>query len=505
LTASRLRLRRRALTDEHRRALSLAAFVVLLVVCVVGLIGFRGDENVGAIALIMLLPPLAATGAGPVAAGGAAIASGLAFNFFFTRPYHSPTIESTASIAAFVVYLAVAISASVVFARLREARALANRRAADATLMQALTIELIQNAEASVTLRSALVQLCETLELRGVCLLTAAGPGQLVARAGEAEQAERVAHDLLDGEQQVGRVVALREPGKPAAFPIRTTDTAFGFVVADPGERALGPDREKFLESFTGVVALALTRARLGEERVRRLALEETDKLRTVLLQSVSHDLRTPLTTIKATATALRDDQLEPARRLQLLADVEQETDRLSHLVTNLLDLSRIESGTLQLERERVPLDDLVDDAIAGSRQELGPDRVQIELPAQVVVLDVDETLIRQVLVNLLQNAARYAPNGGPIRVEASVGNGSVEIRVVDHGPGVPEPERLRIFEPYKRSRPGVRGPGSGLGLAISRGFVAAHGGTLDIETTPGGGATFVVKLPSAREQPVGA
>jgi two-component system sensor histidine kinase KdpD len=109
------------------------------------------------------------------------------------------------------------------------------------------------------------------------------------------------------------------------------------------------------------------------------------------------------------------------------------------------------------------------------------------------------------VLVNLLQNAARYAPGNGPIRVEATSVPDGVEIRVIDHGPGVPEPERLRIFEPYKRSRPGVRGAGSGLGLAISRGFVAAHGGTLEVETTPGGGATFVVTLPSAKGQRVGA
>ena len=145
------------LTDDQRRLLSLAAFVVLLVVCVVCLLPFREDENVGAIALVMLLPPLAATGAGPVAAGGAAIVSGLAFNFFFTRPYHSPQIESTASIAAFVVYLVIAVGGGVVVARLREAQKLVSRRAADATLLQALTVELIQNAEAGVTLRSVAI------------------------------------------------------------------------------------------------------------------------------------------------------------------------------------------------------------------------------------------------------------------------------------------------------------------------------------------------------------
>lgn len=507
MIGSRLWRRGHALTDEQRRLLSLAAFVLLLVVCVVGLLPFRKDENVGAIALIMLLPPLAATGAGPVAAGRAAIVSGLAFNFFFTQPYHSPVIESAASIAAFVVYLAIAVTGGVVLARLQEAQKLAGRRAADATLLQALTVELIQNAEASVTLRSALVQLTDTLGLRGVCLLTVAGPDQLLARAGESDDAERLAQQLVESgaAHPAGRLVALREPGQPAAFPITTIDTAFGFVVADPGTRNLGPDREKFLESFTGVVALALTRARLSDERVRRLALEETDHLRTVLLQSVSHDLRTPLTTIKATAATLRDGDIDPDRRRQLLADVEQEVDRLSHLVTNLLDLSRIESGSLQLERQPVPLDDLVDDAIAAAGQTAEPGRLEVDLPPGGVVLDADETLLRQVLVNLLENASRYAPDSGPVQIQASENADSVEIRVVDHGPGVPEPERPRIFEPYNRARPGLRGNGSGLGLAISRGFVVAHGGSLGVKTTPGGGATFVVTLPRAQGQPVGA
>jgi two-component system sensor histidine kinase KdpD len=500
--AGRLRRGLFRLDRRHRQLASLVAFAVLLVICVLALLPFRADENVGAIALTMLLPPLAATGAGPVAAGAAALVSGLVFNFFFTHPYHSPKISSTASVAAFIVYLVIALAGAVIVARLRSARALADRRAADATLLQALTIELIQNAEASVTLRSALVQLTDALGLRGVCLLTVEGPEQIVAEAGQADEAVRTARQLLDrGRGSAGRVVALREPGKPAAFPITTIDTAFGFVVADPGPTSLGIDRERFLESFTGVVALALTRARLGEERLRRRALEETDHLRTVLLQSVSHDLRTPLTAIKATASSLRTDALSPEHRDEMLAAMEQEVDRLSHFIANLLDLSRIESGALRLDRHPVPLDDLVDDAIAAAGPFVAPDRVEVDLPEDLVVLDADETLLRQVLVNLLQNAARYASGSGPFRVEASPRDGDLEVRVVDHGPGVPEPERMRIFEPYNRARPGLRGRGSGLGLAISRGFVAAHGGTLAIETTPGGGATFVVTLPLTRQE----
>ena len=243
------------------------------------------------------------------------VVSGLAFNFFFTQPYHSPQIESTATIAAFVVYLAVAITGGVLVARLREARELASRRAADATLLQALTVELIRNAEAAVTLRSALVQLCDSLGLRGVCLLTVAGADQLVARAGESDDAERVARDLLGRLVAApGRLVALREPRQARGVPDH--DAGHGVRVRrrrPGGARASGADREKFLESFTGVVALALTRARLGEERVRRRALEETDRLRTVLLQSVSHDLRTPLTAIKATAAALQTETSRPS------------------------------------------------------------------------------------------------------------------------------------------------------------------------------------------------
>ena len=483
--------------ERRRRAVSLMAFAVLLVLCVLVLLPFRKDENVAAIALVMLLPPLAATGAGPVAAGLAAIVSGLAFNFFFTHPYHSPHIESTASVAAFVIYLAIAIGAAVIVARLREARALADRRAADATLLQALTVELIQNTEAAVTLRSALVQLAESLALHGVCLMTVPGPDQLVARAGDADASERLAQRLVGEGRVAAQLVVLREPGKPAAFPIRTADTAFGFVVAEPGMPELGFDRERFLESFTGVVALALTRARLAEERLRRRTLEETDQLRTVLLQSVSHDLRTPLTAIKAAAASLSGDTLPPSRRAELLAGIETEVDRLSHLVTNLLDLSRIESGSLQLDRQAVPLDDLVDDAVEAAG---AGGAVELDLPDHLVVLDADETLLRQVLVNLLENAARYAPDS-PVRIEAREHGATVAIRIVDRGPGIPEPERARIFEPYSRARPELRGRGSGLGLAISRGFVAAHGGTLDVETTPGGGATFVIRMPISREQ----
>lgn len=497
LATARTRLAR--LDPRYRLVAAVTGWVVLLGVWVLVLLPFRGDENVGAIALAMLLPPLIATGSGPVAAGVAALGTGLAFNFFFTRPYNSPQISSSASIAAFVVYVTVALILAVLAARVREARALADRRARDATLLQSLTVEMIRNAQLVPTLRSGLVELVGALGLRGATLRARAGETVAVASAGDVTEAERVGVLTEDAPGGSPALVTLRAADGPVAFPIVAIGTAFGFLVVDPGGTSLDEDRQRVLESFAGVVALALARARLAEEGVRRRTLEETHRLRTVLLQSVSHDLRTPLTAIKAIASTLLDTDPPLDRRRELLGHVEAEADRLERLVSNLLDLSRIESGTLAPKRELVPVDELVADAVAAAGHALGDAvRVEIALADDLPPVTIDETMVRQVLVNLLVNAARHAGGSPSIRLEG-VGRGTtIELRVIDHGIGIPEAERHRIFEPYQRLRPGDRN-GSGLGLVIGRGFAEANGGSLQVAPTPGGGATFVVTLPLER------
>jgi two-component system sensor histidine kinase KdpD len=246
------------------------------------------------------------------------------------------------------------------------------------------------------------------------------------------------------------------------------------------------------------VIALALGRAELEEEGIRRRALEETDKLRTALLQSVSHDLRTPLTAIKASASALRQTELGADERDAALADVEDEADRLARLVGNLLDLSRIESGSLELRRSTVPMDELVFGAIEAAASRTQGHVVEASVPDGATVVTTDEPMIRQVLANLLENAAQHDRGAQPIRVEASLHPRRLELRVIDHGVGVPEAERQRIFEPYQRLKQGTqRKAGTGLGLVICKGFVEALGGTIRLETTAGGGATFVVSVPT--------
>jgi two-component system sensor histidine kinase KdpD len=223
---------------------------------------------------------------------------------------------------------------------------------------------------------------------------------------------------------------------------------------------------------------------------------ERSDALYRALLYSISHDLRTPLTAITTIAATLRSSDVEKRLGDAMLTDLEGQADRLVRLLSNLLDASRVEAGALRPSLLWVSVDDLCRSAVADARGSLGGRLVAIELEPQPGPVEVDETMIRQALVNLLENAAHHDP--GPLELRAARAGGSLEIRVIDHGPGVPEAERRRIFEAFERLREhgGERLRGTGLGLAIARGFLEAHRGDVRVEPTSGGGATFVVSLP---------
>jgi two-component system sensor histidine kinase KdpD len=464
----------------------------LISLSVVCLLPFRDRLDPGTVALIMLIPPVAAATGGLWLGIGAAAVSAGAFNFFFTKPYDSLRIESSASIAAFVVYMFMAVTLSILAARLRDARRLANRRARNASLLGGLAVEMIRQRNLEPPLRSALHDLVEALELRGAHLEVTNALGERV----EVDNGEAVEARALVPREPTRAPVVLREQGGPALVPIATGDATYGYLSVDPGRNhELGADDHRVLDSFAGIVALAAARSDIEEQAVRRRSLEETDRLRRALLHSVSHDLRTPLTAIRTIAAALRGTDVDPDERDAMLTDVEHEAGRLTRLVTNLLEVSRVESGALRPSRMPVPVEELCRAAVDDARMALGDHVVEIDVEPHLPPVDVDETMLRQVLVNLLENAASHDP--GPLKLRALRAGRRLELRVIDHGPGVPEAERQRIFEAFQRlrSRSGVRDRGTGLGLAIARGFVEANGGTIRVETTLGGGATFVVSL----------
>lgn len=275
---------------------------------------------------------------------------------------------------------------------------------------------------------------------------------------------------------------------------------AIGTLVARESERRrVAEQRAEALrllnEQYERVLA---EREQLREESTRLAVLEQVDAQRAALLRSVSHDLRTPLAAIKAVASDLREqDGYDETTRADLLDLVIEETERLDRIVGNLLSMSRIEAGALQPERQAVALDELAADCVRRLRRIFKAVRVELTFPDDLPLADADYSQIDQVVTNLLENAARYAPPKSVVRVRGrAVPPDRVTISVEDEGPGIPRHERDRAFTPFERGRGST---GTGVGLAICRAVVDAHGGTIDVEDGRSGGARFVVTLPVHR------
>ncbi len=224
----------------------------------------------------------------------------------------------------------------------------------------------------------------------------------------------------------------------------------------------------------------------------------ERQELRNVLLSSVSHDLRTPLAVITGSATALQERrELDPATRAELLETIRDEADHLNRLVGNLLDMTRLESGGLAIQREWLPLEEVVGSALERAQRLLGNRTIQVDLARDLPLVPVDPVLLEQALFNLLDNAARYTPAASPLQVRASYTGGTVDLCVADRGPGVPAGSESQVFDKFYRAPGNARGGGTGLGLAIVRGIAQAHGGTATVHNRAEGGAEFTITLPA--------
>src|SRR5690606_31479480 len=256
----------------------------------------------------------------------------------------------------------------------------------------------------------------------------------------------------------------------------------------------------RVLGAFAAQAAVVLDHRRLREEADRARALAEGNRIRTALLAAVSHDLRTPLAGIKASVSSLRSPDVvwSPEDRAELLESIEDGADRLDHLVGNLLDMSRLHTGTVTPLIREIDLDEVVPMALGGVPE----GEVALDIPETLPMVAVDPGLLERTMANLVEDAVKYSPAGTPVLVAASALGDRVEVRVVDRGPGVPDQAKARIFEPFQRYGDAPRGAGVGLGLPVARGFAEAMGGTLEAEDTPGGGLTMTVTLRAAGAVP---
>ncbi|WP_371497073.1 sensor histidine kinase KdpD [Kitasatospora sp. NBC_00374] len=434
--------------------------------------------------LFLSLTVCAALVGGLYPAVASALIGSSALNYWFTPPLHTFTISEPQNILAVAIFTAVAIAvASVVDLAARRTHQAA-RNQAEAQTLSALAGTVLRGAptgEAPFTdeslLTALLDQVRETFQQESAALLERPderAPWQLTAASGIDPPARP---EQADVDVPVGDHLALALRG-----------------------RVLPAEDRRLLGAFAAQAAVLLDRRRLAGEAAAARREAEGNRIRTALLAAVSHDLRTPLAGIKAAVSSLRSEDVEWGEEdeAELLAGIESGADRLDHLINNLLDMSRLQTGTVTPLIQPTDLDEVVPYALGG----VPPEGVRLDVPESLPMIHADAGLLERALANLIENAVKYSPDGRRVLVKADAlhpagTRARVELRIVDRGPGVPEEARERIFAPFQRYGDAPRGAGVGLGLAVARGFVEAMGGTVTAEDTPGGGLTMVVTLPA--------
>lgn len=440
----------------------------------------------------------------------AAVAASLSYNFFFLPPVYTFTITDPTNVAAFLLFSALAILISRLAARGWRHTVAAQERVRVVESLYGFSRKLAGAGALDDVLWATAYQIAMMLKVRVVLLLP--DNGSIAVKAGYPPE------DALD-EADLAAAKWAWEKGRPAGrdsdalpgakwlfMPMRTGRGAIGIVgiSRDAAGPLLRPDQRRLLDALADQGALAIERVHLVEDidRVNRTA--ETERLRSALLTSISHDLKTPLAGVIGSAGALRDlsQSFDEAAKTDLLTTIIEESERLNRFIANLLDMTRLESGAVVPNTAAHDIGEIVGSALERAGKILAGHRVEVELSSELPMVMVDAVLFEQVLFNLLDNAAKYAPPATTIRITSWRAGESVKLQIIDEGDGIPEADLERIFDKFYRARKGdqVRA-GTGLGLAISRGFIEALNGTIAAANrVDRPGAVFTITLPALKE-----
>ena len=467
--------RRRVRLSRRRQVAGLLLAVIGIPLLTLALVPLRDNINLSTdMLLYLVLVIVVAVTGGLWPALLAAVVASLAVNWFFTEPLYTFTIAEGQNLVALGTFLIVAVIVSTLVTKLARRSSDSLHARAEAEALARVAGGLAGNDDA---VDDMLAHLRNTFELEAVSLLV---PGDGTG-SGRAEAGWRV-------EAHAG------DPAPTAPAGHQALALTGGAMVVYDGP-ALTVEDERVLKVFAAQLSSALERRRLRADAAEAAALAEADELRTAILRAVSHDLRTPLASIKASATSLLQDDVEwtPAERQVFLATIEEEADRLNVLVGNLLDMSRLESGVLEVAVRPVALEEVVARALDSLSPPSGP--VDVQVSEQLPPVLADPGLLERVVANVVSNSLRYSPEDHPVRIEAGEVGDHVHLLIIDQGPGVRPGDRDRIFEPFQRLGDRSAASGVGLGLAVARGFTDAMDGELSIEDTPGGGLTTVIAL----------
>jgi two-component system sensor histidine kinase KdpD len=488
---------------DHLRAVAIVAASTLVATAVQSVVEVPDIEM-----LFVLGVMIAATTCGRAASVLAAGLAVLAYDFFFVPPSFTLAVSDARYFLTFAMMFGVSIVIGYLANRLREQQQAAVGRERSTSALYALSRELgaalDEAGVAAVCVRAAtdafggealLLHRRERDELDPV----AAAPREAALDASELA----VARWVLEHGVPAGRGTDTLPGERVVCVPLRTFGDVLAVLALRPArERGLTAVQRSFLDALARQGALALDRVRLAEEARHAALRAKTEELRSGLLSAVSHDLRTPLAAITGAGTMLRQGEgLDPTLRRDLVETVCEEAERLERLVSNLLDMTRLESGAVQPRREWVPLDEVIGAALTRLERRLAGRRITTLIADDVPLLSIDPVLVQQLFHNLLENAAKYTPPGSDIDVRAVREGGTLVVDVGDRGPGIPAGQEERVFERFHRGDHAGVG-GVGLGLPIARAIAQAHGGRLVAGNRPGGGAVFRLTLPLPAEPP---
>jgi len=435
-----------------------------------------------------------------------------AFDFFFVPPRFNFAIADVQYLVTFAVMLIVALVIANLVASVRQQTRVAGARERRTALLYAMSRELAATRGISSMARLAVRHVAEVFQCQAVVLLPEGGSSELHYPPEAPLESSFRGADLAVAQWVTdhGRRAGLGTDTLPAAtglyVPLGDESRRLGVLAVLPANprRVLLPEQRHLLETFAGQIGLALERARLAEAAEQASLAAEKESLRNTLLASISHDLRTPLAVIAGAGSTLAEhpDTLDAGTKLMLARAIETKAREMSELVSNVLDLMRFESGTVDLRRDWQTLDDLVGTALRNLDTRLGQHPVELRIPADLPPIYVDATLIVQVFVNLFDNVAKYTPAGTHVWVSAAADGPLVRVRVEDDGPGLPLGDPSRLFDKFQRGQGEGSIVGVGLGLAICRAIIRAHGGEITAQARPEGGARFEFTLPARRSDP---
>jgi two-component system, OmpR family, sensor histidine kinase KdpD len=509
------------------------AAVAVVSLAIGGILGRAHIANISILYLLAVLAAAIAFGRGPAVL--ASVAAFLTFDWFFVQPLHTFTVADPEEWIALLFFLIVAMLTGQLAADQRRRAQVAVQREREAVVLYDVA-RLMSEPDLEHALRTVAERLREELNLSGVAIdLVRPTGGSLRIAAGDKEAMRllepddpRPAHVLHQGQAPTpgqrgatgtwarvwrphpagrnGSSAALNE--RVHAVPVGAGDRRVGtiYLVRHAEVARFDAADDRLLSAVAGQMGLLVERERLRREATDAEVLRRTDQLRTALLNAVSHDLRTPLASIIASAGSLRQSDIvwTEQERAEFAQAIEDQAQRLNRIVGNLLDLSRIEGGMLRPEKGWYDVGALIEDVVGRLRALTSRHRVVVDVEEDLPPVPLDYVEIDQVLTNLIENATKYSPAGSEIVVRVRHTGAEVRVQVADHGPGVPPPAMAHLFDPFYRVDHGLPlVKGLGLGLAVARGLVEAHGGRIWVDSRPGGGAVFTFMLPlNQRDRP---